>query len=351
MKLLIITQKVDKNDQLLGFFIPWIIRFAEKFEKIIILCLEKGEFNPPPNVIVVSMGKEKNNSKIIQGFNFYKYIIQNRHQYDSVFVHMNPIWVVLGGWYWRLAGKKIFFWYTHKAVTLKLKWATFWTDTIFSASEESFRWKTHSLINSSKLRIIGHGIDTELFKSDETKKIQDDKLRILSVGRLAPVKNYETLIDAVKILKDDNVDFSVTMVGETALEVDKQYELKIKNRIKEFGLESNFNFVGKVNHDNLPSYYQSHDVFVHLSKTGSLDKTILEAMSCGMFVLSSNYSTKALLYDQGEFLFDEDDANGLAFKLKLISNGAMRQDSLRNTVVLNHNLDRLINKISKIINA
>ena len=46
-KLLIITQKVDKNDQLLGFFIDWIIRFAQKFDKVTVLCLEKGEFILP----------------------------------------------------------------------------------------------------------------------------------------------------------------------------------------------------------------------------------------------------------------------------------------------------------------
>ena len=57
MKLLIITQKVDENDQLLGFFIDWIRLFSEKFERIIIICLEKGVFELPENVEVISLGK------------------------------------------------------------------------------------------------------------------------------------------------------------------------------------------------------------------------------------------------------------------------------------------------------
>lgn len=351
--LLIVTQKVDENDQLLGFFIDWIVRFAQKFDKVIILCLEKGTFKLPENVRVISLGKDRGLSKLKQLFNFYFLLFTLRKNYDAVFAHMNPIWVVVGGLFcWRLTGKKIFFWYTHKAVTLKLILAAIFANTIFTASERSFNWRRETLEKSGKLVITGHGIDTGLFKPDESKKIRDGKLRILSVGRIAPVKNYDTLIDAVKILKDSDVEFLVTMVGETALDADRKYELKIKNKIKEFGLENYFNFVGKINHKNLSAYYQSYDLFVHLSKTGSLDKTLLEAMACGMQVLSSNYSAKAFLHPQ--FLFNEDDADGLAFKLKLISekNYTMEQDNfLRKYVIAHHNLDNLINKISKIIKS
>ena len=52
MNILIITQKVDRKDQLLGFFIDWLAVFAEKFEKVTVLCLEKGEFNLAENVKV-----------------------------------------------------------------------------------------------------------------------------------------------------------------------------------------------------------------------------------------------------------------------------------------------------------
>src|SRR3989344_9447325 len=155
-KLLIITQKVDKNDQLLGFFIDWIKRLALKFDKITILCLEKGEFSLPENVRVVSLGKDRGTSKPIQSFNFYKNIFKN--DYDAVFVHMNPIWVILGGPSWKIMHKKIFFWYTHKAVTPKLRLAEKFADVIFTASKESFR------LPSKKVIVTGHGIDTGLFQ-------------------------------------------------------------------------------------------------------------------------------------------------------------------------------------------
>ena len=306
--LLIITQKVDKNDQLLGFFIDWINRFAQKFEQVTVLCLEKGEFNLPPNVKVLSLGKDYGAGKLKQLSNFYFLIFNLHKDYDAVFVHMNPIWAVAGGLFWRLTSKKIFLWYTSGGVTAKLKLAEKFADTIFTASKESFR------LPSKKVIITGHGIDTELFKPDINKK--SEKFSILSIGRIAEVKNYEILVRAAKILKDKNIEFSITMIGEPALKKDWDYEQKLKSLISELGLRENFNFLGKINHSDIVPYYQSNHLFIHLSKTGSLDKTLLEAMSCGMKILSSNDASKSFLPQN--LNFNDKNSEELANKIVVI---------------------------------
>lgn len=356
MRLLVITQKVDENDQLLGFFIEWLRRFAQNFDKLIVLCLEKGKYKLPANVEVLSLGKDRGSSRLCQLFTFYFSIFTLQKQYDAVFVHMNPIWMVLGGFLWKLLGKKRFLWYTSGGVTFKLKLAEKFSDVIFTASKKSFR------VPSKKVIVTGHGIDTDLFRPTNNQPIQQVqgpefiegqpttsgyKFKILSVGRIAPVKNYETLINAVKILKEERIDFEVTMVGEASpLKRDQYYVVRIKDKIRKFGLEGCFNFVGKINHKDLPQYYQSHDVFIHLSKTGSLDKTILEAMACGMKVLSSNDSSLAFL--SNELIFKEDNPVELAEKIKVIKDRLV-DPHLRNYVIHNHNLDILIDKISKYI--
>ena len=359
--LLIITQRVDENDQLLGFFIDWLKRFSEKFRKITVLCLERGKCDLPENIEVISMGKDSGYSKIRQLSTFY--FLLSTLKYDVIFVHMNPIWVVLGGPVWRLSGKKIFFWYTSGGVTAKLKLAEKFADVIFTASKESFR------LSSKKVIITGHGIDTGLFKPDSSRSkaipaevprhepspsnLKDGAsrfdlkgIKILSVGRLAPVKNYETLIDATKILKDTGLDFSVTMIGEVALDSDHRYLASLKLKVKNLKLEENFKFIGKVNHKELPEYYQSHDIFVHLSKTGSVDKTLLEAMASGMKVLSSNDSARAFL--PAELLFNGFDPAELAAKIVAVKDEPA-DPALREYVVRNHNLDKLIENISFII--
>ena len=113
MKLLIITQKVNKNDPVLGFFHRWIIEFAKYFEFVTVICLEMGEYDLPDNVKVLSLGKEERQSRLQYLIQFYWYARHERKNYDAVFVHMNQEYLILAGWLWRLVGKKVTMWRNH----------------------------------------------------------------------------------------------------------------------------------------------------------------------------------------------------------------------------------------------
>ena len=58
MRLLIVTQVVDQNDSVLGFFHRWIEEFAKNCEKVHVICLKESVHNLPENVAVHSLGKE-----------------------------------------------------------------------------------------------------------------------------------------------------------------------------------------------------------------------------------------------------------------------------------------------------
>jgi len=338
MNLLIITQKVDENDQLLGFSVNWFRRFAEKFDSIYILCLEKGKFDLPENVKVISLGKDRGVSKLGQLFNFYKNIWLLRKQYDAVFAFMNAIWIVLGSWLWHLLGKKVFLWYAHKIIRLKHRVAEKFADGIFTSTPEGFRLK------SDKIIIVGQGIDTGVFTPANHKpQTTNHKLKILSVGRIAPIKNYEILIEAAKILKERGLDFSLTFIGEPVFPQDREYEKKLKAMVRQEGLENRIHFVGKVAHKDLPRYYQSNQIFVNLGKTGSLDKTIVEAMASGLTVISSNEA--AVKFLPKELVVKSDDPKQLADKIEEVT-GKDFSRQLRQYVLENHSLDNLVEKIS-----
>ncbi len=335
MKLLIVTQKIDQNDQVLGFFISWLNEFAKYSKKVNVLCLEKSSFSLPDNVIVRSLGKDSGQTKLRQLYNFYRAIFALRKEYDSVFVHMNPIWVVVGGLFWRAWSKRIGLWYTHKSVTLKLRVAEKLASVIFTASAESFR------ISSPKVVVTGHGIDTDIFKPPNVHS-RDGGLKILSVGRIAPIKNLEVLIDAARILKSMNEDFYLTIVGEPILQADKVYQAELEKKVSMFDLKNHVKFVGKILNRDLPTEYQSHDIFVQSSRTGSVDKIVLEAMACGMKVLSSNDASRAFL--PPEYIFNDGNAQELAQKIKSLR-GDVADDCLREYVVEHHNLKKLIAKL------
>ncbi len=340
--LLIITQKVDQNEQLLGFFIKWITGFSGQFNKITVGCLEKGDYNLPSNVIVKSLGKDRNLSKIGQLFNFYKLIIGESKNYDVVFVHMNPIWVVLGGWWWRLSGKKISLWYAHGKVSLMLKMADKFTHLIFTSTKEGCR------LDSAKIKVVGQGIDTDYFKPADTK--HNDKFKIISVGRIALSKDYETLIEAINELPKDNIQ--VEIIGGIGLSEDEKYFMMLKNLVIENKLLDVIKFRGIILNRDLFPILQSADLFVNMGHTGSLDKAILEAMACGVIVLTCNEALTDVLGDYAKLLmYPKKDYVQLAEKIKMIM--AMSQEEkdkishvLRKIVVDNHNIHDLIRKIS-----
>ena len=131
MNLLIMTQKVDASDPILGFFDRWIDAFAAHCPSVTVLCLEEGTHDLPSSVRVFSLGKEKKQSRLRYLLRFYRLIIRERSRYDAVFVHMNPKWVAAGAPYWFLRGVPVYLWYTHYTMHFPLRaWACaiFFTD-------------------------------------------------------------------------------------------------------------------------------------------------------------------------------------------------------------------------------
>lgn len=337
-KLLIITQKVNKNDPVLGFFHRWIEAFRERFESITVICLEEGEHALPSNVRVMSLGKEQGLTRMGYLARFYRFIWRERKQYDSVFVHMNPEYVVLGGILWRLMGKKVNVWYTHKAVTMKLRLAALLAHRIFSASRESFR------LASPKLEIVGHGIDTDLFAPSDSFSA-NEVVEILSVGRIAETKGHHIIIEAVSRLREKGIRVHLSVVGAPVTDADCAYEKLLKEKAG-----SAVSFVGPIAHANLIPFFRKADIFVNASETGSLDKVVLEAMACGVPVVSSNDAARAILSQfDARLVFPSGDSDALAQNMEaLISSGdrIALGSALRREVETKHSLKPLIDRLS-----
>ncbi|OGG40610.1 hypothetical protein A2118_02030 [Candidatus Kaiserbacteria bacterium GWA2_50_9] len=275
MRLLIVTQAVDSKDPILGFFVRWIAEFAKYAERIEIICLKEGEYALPANVHVYSLGKERAVSRLTYVVNFYRYIWSLRHDYDAVFVHMNPEYVVLGGLLWRLWGKGISLWYMHKSVNLKLRIAELFANNIFTASKESFR-----LTGSTKVHVMGHGIDTEIFSPGPGTM---HGTAVLSVGRLSSIKRHDLIIRAA-----EHIPYDVWIVGDGP---ERQHLVELT---KQLSLTKRVHLLGPQTQKQLPDLYRTAGIFVHTSETGSLDKVVLEALACGLPVITTNPALASL---------------------------------------------------------
>ena len=261
MKLLIITQKVDKNDPILGFFHRWVEEFAKNFEKITVICLENGEYHLPTNVKVLSLGKEEGKSKIKYVFKFYKYIWQERKNYDSVFVHMNQEYVLLGWKFWKLWGKKIFLWRNHAKGSWMTRLAVFFSNKVFCTSPQSYTAKF------KKTKIMPVGIDTDFFEPDPSVVRKPNS--VLLLGRISPVKKVLEFVNWAK-----SKDLEATIAGPILAE-DKEYgELVLKS------LTPKIKYIGPVTQEEARRLYQSHEIYANFTPAGSMDKTIIEAAAC-----------------------------------------------------------------------
>lgn len=348
MRLLILTQKVDMEDDVLGFMNSWISEFAKRCDWVTIICLKKGKYDLPANVTVLSLGKENGGTKRKYIFNFYKYIWRQRKNYDTVFVHMNPEYIVLGGLFWRLWRKKIALWYAHGYVPRSLKIAEKLTNIIFTSTVSGCR------VKSDKIKVIGQGIDTDKFKVKSGKvKNPYEPFKIVTVGRIAPVKDQKSLILACEILRDKGLKISVDIVGGLGLESQSGYMNELKKMVEEKDLSEVVNFVGSVANDKILPYLDKADLFVNMGLTGSLDKVVPEAMSAGLPILTCNEALIEVLGSYTErLMYPKMDYKKLAEKIeemmKMSPEDRQRIGSdLREIVVKNHSLTNFVDKIIK----
>lgn len=283
MRILIITQKVDRNDTILGFFHGWLIEFSKKFSEISVICLEKGKFELSSNVRVFSLGKEENKSRSIYLFRFYKYIWQYRKDYDVVFVHMNQEYLLLAGWWWRIIGKKVGMWRNHHSGSILTDIASFFCNVVFCTSKFSYTAKYKKTV------LMPVGVDTNLFKiRTDIKRVPNS---ILFLGRISPVKRVHIFIDALWHLKNAGLMFTSSIYGD-ALPKDFVYLESLKKQVKDLGLDHLVSFYSGVPNYQTVEIYNRHEIYINLSSSGMYDKTIFEAMACGCKVLSTNKNLK-----------------------------------------------------------
>ena len=344
MILLIITRIADKNSSNAGFIYNWVKKIGETVDKLIVICQETGDYSGlPKNIEINSLGKETGAGKLKQLIRFKLLLLKLVPKVDGVFSHMMPIYSIIAGPFCKIYHKKLIQWYMHKTTDWKLKLANLFVSEFATASPESFRLKTKKKIN-----ILGHGIDTELFKP-LNYKLPTTNYKLISIGRISPSKDYESIIKAIYDLKNNNI--RLTIIGGIGLQNQQIYFDQLKAMVKNMKLENQVDFLGPIANAKIPPYLQESDLFINLSDTGSLDKAVLEAMACECLVLTSNEAFGDIL--PLVLKTAKDNPKMLAEKIKRIIN--LPQDEkdrlrkrLRQEVVDNHNLDNLAKKIVKL---
>ncbi len=329
MKLLITTQAVNKNDPILGFFHRWIEEFAKHFEEIHVICLYEGEHALPPNVHVYSLGKENGENRLKYVWRFYTIVCQLSGKYEAVFSHMNPHYIVLAGWYWKLKNTPLFLWRNHARMNRMTQIAAPMARKVFYTSPYAC---TAVYPHAVQMPV---GIDTDFFISGAGDDTHSTKKKILSLGRISPVKKLEILTGAAALLSSD---YEVHIYGDAPAQ-DQSYVESLKARAGK-----NVFFHGAVKNDETPALYRSHDVFVNLTPKGSMDKTVLEAVACGALTISANESFMGVI-PQSHILSNSSPESLAEYIEDICLTSDVKKDEIRRNartqVIENHSLAKL----------
>ena len=146
-------------------------------------------------------------------------------------------------------------------------------------------------IPEDKLTVIRNGVDTNQFKPGELAKGNDEIINFVYVGRLSYDKGVNVLLDSFRDYHRINPNSRLTLVGDGML----------KFQIDEFNENESIRWLGSIPHEKLPQVLQSSDVFVIPQNIGGLGLSVLEAMSCGLPVITTaiGETTRLLSSDEG----------------------------------------------------
>lgn len=328
MKILIVTQKVDSQDPILGFFHRWIEEFALHCESVVVIGHSVGEYSFPSNVSVASLHKEKGTSKFSQIMRFRSLIRQHKNEYDSVFVHMTPIWIVLGADFWMRSKKQMYLWYEARGTRWPLRVALRFVRKVFSASAHGMP------LQSAKSVVVGHGIDTDIFRPGTSER---DSHSLISVGRFTEAKRLDVIIDAFSTFPEE---YQLYLYGATLTPADTKLQLALEQQVERLGATGRVHFDSVTQEQLIPVLQKAH-CFLHASTT-SLDKAVLEAMACGCVVVSCAEAVQPVL--PAELQSTPETFSDVAFSA-IQSSTKEQRDHIIQTIIADHSLKSLIPRL------
>lgn len=137
-------------------------------------------------------------------------------------------------------------------------------------------------IDEKKIRCIYNPIDIDKISKDKQGENPYDisKKNIVAVGRLSFQKGYDILIDAFKIINEKFNNAHLTILGEGILKE------KLEAQARDLNIIDNITFVG-FSKNPYPYYYYA-DIYVLSSRWEGFPNTLLEALGCGVKVVSTN---------------------------------------------------------------
>ncbi|CEI73366.1 glycosyltransferase family 4 protein [Romboutsia hominis] len=178
-------------------------------------------------------------------------------------------------------------------------------------------WKNKiKKMTSSEIVVINNSV-----KDRDKNNYNQKSNQITFIGRVEREKGIFDLIEAANIIvkKYKNIKFTICGGGDTNT---------IESIIKEYGIEKNFEILGWVDNDQVLKELKKSMIFILPSHKEAMPMSILEAMSYGVPIISTNIGSipEFIKQERNGELFNPGDINQLEIAIeKIINNLELRK--------------------------
>lgn len=166
------------------------------------------------------------------------------------------------------------------------KICSYFTDVLITINKEDYNLAMKKMKANKIYYIPGVGIDTDKYSNIDVDKVEKRKelgitendIMVLSVGELNKNKNHEVIMKAIAKIDRKNIHYFIAGKGEL-----KDY---LSNLSIKLGIENSVHLLGF--RKDIAELCEVADIFCFPSKREGLGLSALEAMACGLPILTSN---------------------------------------------------------------
>ncbi len=157
----------------------------------------------------------------------------------------------------------------------------------------------HQLVGPEKISVITPYLHTSLNTTHVEKDPTDTTISLISVGRLTKRKGHDMVIQAINLLNNPNLHY--TIIGSGA------EEQNLRNLIREWKLTNHVTIKTKISDEELQELYQNADIFIQTTRNIGDDVegygiVYLEAASYRLPIIASLNTSVEEIFDQSSAL-------------------------------------------------
>lgn len=203
---------------------------------------------------------------------------------------------------------------------------------------------------------IHNGTDTNHFKPADG--IDEDFLKYIGAGihdkvvlhasTLRNIKRPLDIVESARRALDSDPSLYYVIVGDGALKP------QMEERVDELGMASRFKFTGRINHKDIPPYFQHAQAFLLPSENEGFGRVLREAQACETVPIASDLPATREVIDHGStgYLFEKGNIKQLAERTLAVTGDAPKRKDMAAKgydVATSSNLIEMVSQYEKVL--